>query len=246
MAFAFSKHLNNVSDLIAEGNVGLLKALKKFDINKKVRFATYAMLWIRATIQDYIFKNKSVVPIATNNAQKNVIYNFAKVLKNKNGSFKSLGPNYTESDKTLLETNGFEIANKSNKFAYDFNTEYGFNGMSQTEVENIYNRSKYNDVSINDDFESIYGSSYGHNPSNIQIKSPHEDFISKNKAQLASQMINKAMSKLDERSASVIKYRFLEENKKTLSEIASILGISIERVRQIEESALQKIKQVVA
>ena len=219
IAFGFKKHFDNMQELIAEGNVGLLKALKKFDTNKNVRFATYAMLWIRASVQDFINKNKSIVALGTNTANKNVIYNLPKVLQNNNGSFSSISS---------------VIGAK--------NVESVFGTMSSNEVEQIYNNAKYGAVSIDENFET--SSHQISSSQNNSIATPEEEFEERQSKQILSNKIQKALQNLDERSRVVIQHRFLNDEKSTLSDIAKLLGVSIERVRQIEVNAITKMKTV--
>jgi len=219
IAFGFKKHFDNMQELIAEGNVGLLKALKKFDTKKNVRFATYAMLWIRASVQDFINKNKSIIAIGTSTASKNVIYNLPKVLQNNDGSFSSISSSLGAK-----------------------NVEAVFGTMSPIEVEQIYSNAKYGVVAIDENFEGA-----GHHvssPYNSSISTPEEDYQERKSKQLLSAKIQKALDTLDDRSKTVIQHRFLSDEKSTLSDVAKLLGVSIERVRQIEVSAITKMKTI--
>ena len=233
MAFSFKKYFDNIQELIGEGNIGLLKALKKFDVTKKVRFATYAMLWIKASMQEYVFKNKSIVPIATNNNQKNVIYNLSKVVNDNRNKKQEITEVQTKS--------GFDIAISKNNMQNDI--EKTFQSKSNN-VEITHNRYKYNDISIDESFESVYTNSS--NNLSDSIETPQENFARKSNASLLSGSLANAIKNLYDRAKELIKYRFLSDEKLTLSEISKILKISVERVRQIEESSLQKMKETLS
>jgi RNA polymerase sigma-32 factor len=209
MAFGFKKYCDNMQDLIAEGNLGLLKALKKFSIEKEVRFATYAILWIRASMQDFVFKNKSIVRSITTNQDKSIVFNAGKI----------------------------------NDSQQDDDAYMNYFGVSKGKAQQVLQNSYKSDVSIDGetgaDFLNIDQSfAESHNP--ITQYNQKQALIN------AKQSLSYAMSKLDERSRMVIHARYISQDKQTLLDISRGLGVSVERVRQIEVKALQKLKEILA
>ena len=206
-----------LADLIQEGNIGLMKAVKRFDPNVGVRLVSFAVHWVKAEIHEYVLKNWRIVKVATTKAQRKLFFNLRK---NKH---------------RLAWFNEDEIQ----KVADDL-------GVSPQEVREMESRMTGQDLGFDlpvgeDDSEAYTPSMYlEDNSSNFADELEDEEQMGEATAQLAY-----ALSTLDERSQDIIKTRWLDENKATLQELADKYNISAERVRQLENVALKKIKDAV-
>ena len=211
-----------VTDLISEGNVGIMQAVKKFDPDKGFRLATYAMWWIRAQIQEYVLHSWSLVKIGTTAAQKKLFFNLKK-LKNQLESIDrgSLSPE-----------NVREIANKLD--------------VKEAEVIDMEHRLSTGDQSLNVQINDEVGSTEWQD----MIMDEHEtqDKIIENKSEYIyrKNLFTNALKILNDREKEIIKLRKLTDKPKKLEELSKKYKISRERVRQIEERALEKIKQEIS
>ena len=205
------------ADLIQEGNIGLMKAVKRFNPEVGVRLVSFAVHWIKAEIHEYVLRNWRIVKVATTKAQRKLFFNLRK---NKH---------------RLAWFNEDEIQ----KVADDL-------GVSPQEVREMESRMTGQDLGFDlpvgeDDSEAYTPSMYlEDNSSNFADELEDEEQMGEATAQLAY-----ALSTLDERSQDIIKTRWLDENKATLQELADKYNISAERVRQLENAALKKIKDAV-
>ena len=215
IARSYSGYGLPVSDLVQEGNVGLMKAVKKFDVDKGVRLVSYAIFWIKAEIQEYVVRNWRLVKNATTKAQRKLFFNLRSMKK----TLKPLSVDEIQS-----------IANELNVKESDVKEmEYRMNGQ---ELAIDYS----DEDSDEDSFRPI---------SYLEDKAlnPHETLDESQTENNNLESLKNAMSTLDERSASIIKERWLNDNKaKTLNDLANKFNISAERVRQIEKIALEKLK----
>lgn len=208
-----------LADIISEANLGLMQAVKKFDLSKKVRLATYAIWWIKASINDYVLRSWSLVKMGTSAAQKKLFYNLKRI-KARLGLFdnKELTPHEVKTIATELV-------------------------VDETDVKEM-NRRLGGDASLNvavgdeDDSEKI--DFLVDSSQNIE-----EKLAVKQEAEYRRMILNKCLNELNEREQFIIKKRMLTNEPITLSEAGDILGISRERVRQIEEVALKKLKNAV-
>ncbi|WGE79093.1 RNA polymerase sigma factor RpoH [Actinobacillus equuli] len=206
-----------LADLIQEGNIGLMKAVKRFDPNIGVRLVSFAVHWVKAEIHEYVLKNWRIVKVATTKAQRKLFFNLRK---NKN---------------RLAWFNEEEIK----KVAEDL-------GVSVEEVREMESRMTGQDLGFDlpageDDDEAYAPSMYiEDNSSNFADELEDEEHTGEATAQLAY-----ALATLDERSQDIIKTRWLDEDKATLQDLADKYGISAERVRQLENAALKKIKDAI-
>ena len=206
-----------LSDLIQEGNIGLMKAAQKFEPSRVVRFSTYAGWWIRASIQDFLLKHWSIVRIATTSKQKSLFFSLRR-LKQKINS--------TESGNIDFNT--------AQNLASDMN-------ISTTAVINMDNRITQNDSSLNrkisedgeDEFLSLLEDEHAR---------PDHIVFAKNEINHKKEMVNNAVQSLDEREILIINERHLSEETRTLEYLGKKLNISKERVRQIEKTAMNKMK----
>ena len=215
IARSYSGYGLPVSDLVQEGNVGLMKAVKKFDVDKGVRLVSYAIFWIKAEIQEYVVKNWRLVKNATTKAQRKLFFNLRSMKK----TLKPLSVDEIRS-----------IANDLNVKESDVKEmEYRMNGQELT-------IDYSDDDSDEDSFRPI---SYLEDKSLNPHDALHESQAESNNLEL----LKNAMATLDERSESIIKARWLGEDKaKTLNHLANKFNVSAERIRQIEKIAMDKLK----
>ena len=204
--------------MIQEGNIGLMKAVKRFDPNVGVRLVSFAVHWVKAEIHEYVLKNWRIVKVATTKAQRKLFFNLRK---NKN---------------RLAWFNEEEIK----RVAADL-------GVSEDEVREMESRMSGQDLGFDlpvgeDDDEAYTPSMYlEDNSSNFVDDLEDAEYTGEATAKLVY-----ALSTLDERSQDIIKTRWLDENKLTLHDLATKYGISAERVRQLENAALKKIKDAIS
>jgi len=213
-----------IIDLVQEGNLGLIQALKKFQPSKGFRFSTYAMWWIRAFIQDFVLRSWSLVKIGTTNAQKKLFFNLHKIKKR-------LG--IEQSNNAIDEVNIKKIAETLNvdcKEVSDMDSR-----LSQRDYS--LNHQIHNDENDSIEIGDILESS---DESQEQIAINTQDQLQK------KQILSQAFSKLDSRQQDILQKRHLDDNVSTLEDLSQIYKVSRERIRQIEENAIKKIKKEIA
>ena len=221
LAVSYARKYTNyglpLDDLIHEGVLGIMHALEKFDISKDFRLSTYASWWIRASIQDYILKNWSVVKTGSTASQKALFFNLRKI-KQQISDVSSDYMGQKELDKVS------EILNVKN-----------------LEVQNMESRLSGGDVFLN---QKIDNDSDNDLMSLLQDdrSNPEEVLEELSDTKLKKEFIGRAISTLNEREKIIIKLRKLKEKSITLDELGKMLKISKERVRQIETKALEKLK----
>jgi RNA polymerase sigma-32 factor len=213
-----------IIDLVQEGNLGLIQALKKFQPSKGFRFSTYAMWWIRAFIQDFVLRSWSLVKIGTTNAQKKLFFNLHKIKKR-------LG--IEQSNNAIDEVNIKKIAETLNvdcKEVSDMDSR-----LSQRDYS--LNHQIHNDENDSIEIGDILESS---DESQEQIAINTQDQLQK------KQIFSQAFLKLDSRQQDILQKRHLDDNVSTLEDLSQIYKVSRERIRQIEENAIKKIKKEIA
>ena len=201
------------ADLIQEGTIGLMKAVKRFNPHKKVRLSSFAVYWIRAEIHEYIFKNWKIVKVATTKAQRKL---FFKLKQAKSNIFQSL-------------------TNEQAKVIAD---DLGVKGKDVIEMES---RLQLNDVAfeVNDDDDAYTPEHYVADPG----KNPEQLVLSDKNQEDQHKRLYQALSSLDQRSIEILQSRYLKEEKETLHTLADKYGVSAERVRQLENKAIKKLKE---
>jgi RNA polymerase sigma-32 factor len=208
-----------VSELISEGNIGLMQGVKKFEPERGFRLATYAMWWIKASIQEYILRSWSLVKMGTTAAQKKLFFNLRRMKKNLDA--------YEDSD--LHPDHVAAIATKL--------------GVSQTEVVNMNRRMMMGgDASLN---VSLREEGEGQWQDILQDDRPLQDetVADAEEASVRHSMLLEAMGSLNERERDILQERRLTEDPKTLEELSQVYSVSRERVRQIEVRAFEKLQK---
>ena len=210
-----------VTDLISEGNVGIMQAVKRFDPEKGFRLATYAMWWIRAQIQEYVLHSWSLVKIGTTAAQKKLFFNLRKI-KNQLTSIDTgnLSPENVREIATRLDVKEGEVIDMENRlFTSDQSLNVKLGEEHDTEWQDL-----------------------------IEDKQETHDRIIENKDELnyRRSLFSKAFEVLNEREKAIIKLRKLSENPLKLEDLSKKYKISRERVRQIEEKALEKLQKEIS
>ena len=206
-----------LGDLIQEGNVGLMKAVRRFDPTVGVRLVSFAVHWIRAEIHEYVLKNWRLVKVATTKAQRKLFFNLRK-------------------SKNRL---GWLSADETQAIADDL-------GVLSRDVTEMERRLSSYDVSYDPtpaDEDSDYSpSSYLPSPE----QDPATALEQSDLAAVNHENLDDAMSELDERSRCILERRWLSEKKSTLHELAAEYGVSAERIRQIEAGAIAKLRDQMA
>jgi RNA polymerase sigma-32 factor len=206
------------ADLIQEGNIGLMKAVKRFDPDRGVRLVSFAVHWIRAEIHEFILRNWRLVKIATTKAQRKLFFNLRSMKQ---------GLGYLSPD---------EVANMAKQL-----------GVKPEEVIEMETRLSGNDISlepmVEDDEESFSPIAYLRDGG----AEPVEQLVAEETETLRGDGLKTALNSLDERSRRIIEARWLTDgNGSTLHDLAAEFNVSAERIRQIEQKAMQKMRGMMA
>ncbi|BAJ00187.1 RNA polymerase sigma factor RpoH [Shewanella violacea] len=203
------------ADLIQEGNIGLMKAVKRFDPNVGVRLVSFAVHWIKAEIHEYVLKNWRIVKVATTKAQRKLFFNLRK-------SKKRLGW-FSDAEVGMVAEN------------------LGVSKADVTEMESrmaaqdpAFDLASDNDDDIQDYAPALYLEDHSSDLAN-QVET--DNFEADNQTRLLA-----AIKTLDERSQHILQARWLNEDKTTLQELAATYQVSAERIRQLEKNAMNKLK----
>ncbi|MCR5873429.1 RNA polymerase sigma factor RpoH [Phenylobacterium sp. J426] len=208
-----------IGEVISEGNVGLMQAVKKFDPDKGFRLATYAMWWIRASIQEYILRSWSLVKMGTTAAQKKLFFNLRKA--------KSEIAALQEGD--LRPDQVSQIATKL--------------GVLDEEVVSMNRRLSGGDASLNSPLRSDSESEWQDWLVDDQTPSQESVIADTQEKNLRMSLLEEAMTELTDRERHILTERRLKDEPTTLEELASQYGVSRERVRQIEVRAFEKLQK---
>lgn len=211
-----------LADLIQEGNIGLMKAVKHFDPDAGARLAAFAVHWIKSEIHDYVIKNWRVVKVATTKAQRKL---FFKLRQNK----KHLGWFSQSERETVAQTLGVtesDVAEMESRLA---GQDIGYDLSAEDSSETASSLPMLAPAAYLEDENSNFAKNF-----------ENRDYKSFELEQLGN-----ALNSLDERSKYIIQRRWLDEQKATLQELSNELKVSVERVRQIETSSLKKIKEMI-
>ena len=215
IAKGYSGYGLSLADLIQEGNIGLMKAVKRFDPDRGFRLVTYAVHWIRAEIHEFVFNNWKLVKIATTKAQRKLFFNLRKSKKHLGW----LSKQETESIAKDLGVKPKEVTQMEQKLT---SKDLAF------DLRDSSNEGEY-----------VAPAGYLPSPDSDPAETLQEsDWLTKN-----TEALTLAMKNLDERSKNILKSRWLEEKKPTLKDLSKKYNISIERVRQIEEHAIKTLRE---
>lgn len=214
VAKGFSGYGLPMADLIQEGNIGLMKAVKNFDPDRGIRLVSYAVHWVKAEIYDYVLRNWKIVKVATTKAQRKLFFNLRKARKN----LSWLTEEETHNLASDLDVPVKTVREMEQRLS---STDVAFDGIDSDDDE--FNAAPAN-----------YLPDMRYNPEQIAIA---EQTSENNNDSLHS-----ALSSLDDRSRDILQRRWLNEEKATLHELADEYQVSAERIRQIEKRAMEKMK----
>lgn len=205
-----------LGDLIQEGNIGLMKAVKRFNPARDVRLVTFAVHWIKSEIHEFILRNWRIVKIATTKAQRKLFFNL-RSMKKRLGWFTNEEINAVANDLGVKPETVREMEMRLN------NADTSFDGYGDDEEENSHPATP-----------AGYLEDHRY--------SPTEAFEKTNEAEQSSAALHQVLNQLDKRSQEILAARWLNEKKATLQELADNYQISAERVRQLEKNAMRKLK----
>jgi RNA polymerase sigma-32 factor len=207
-----------VGDLIQEGNVGLMKAVKRFDPAQNVRLVSFAVHWIRAEIHEYVLRNWRLVKIATTKAQRKLFFNLRRMKKN----LTWLSVEETAAVARDLGVSPAEVTEMEKRLAA---RDMSFDPAPEADDEELYSPAAYLPAPDSDPAEQV------------EEAEASDD---------SSDRLRGALERLDARSRDIVERRWMSDDKATLHELAGKYGVSAERIRQIESSALGKLRGLMA
>ena len=206
-----------LADLIQEGNIGLMKAVKRFDPDQGVRLVSFAVHWIRAEMHEFILKNWRIVKVATTKAQRKLFFNLRK-------SKKRLGWMNAEEVRTVAKDLGVPEATVREMESRLSGRDIGFEPVGDDEDAKPAPAAFLIDEGAD----------------------PYENVSDADAADNQMSTLSSALEKLDERSRKIIQRRWLDDNKATLQDLADEYGVSAERIRQVEANAMKKMRGLFA
>lgn len=206
-----------LADLIQEGNIGLMKAVKRFNPEVGVRLVSFAVHWIKAEIHEYVLRNWRIVKVATTKAQRKLFFNLRKS-KKRLGWFTKDEIDLVASTLGVTTADVLEMETRmsAQDAAFDMPVDEGSNSDAKVAAPVLFLEDQESDVAV--------------------------DVENENWDNFASNRLALAMQELDERSQHILRARWLEDKKVTLQELANFYSVSAERVRQLEKNALNKLK----
>ena len=218
IAMGYRRYGLPISDLISEGNIGLMRAVRRFDPDKGARFSTYALWWIKAAIQDYIVRSWSLVKMGTTLNQRKLFFNLGKAKHR----LSALGEGDLRPDQVTLVAEGL--------------------GVSEKEVVEM-NRRLSGDISLNAPLNED-GDSGEWQERLVDEASDQESRVAESdESEIRREALRVALKVLDDRELQIFEGRRLFDPPRTLEELATRFGISRERIRQIEDRAFRKVQR---
>ena len=203
------------ADLIQEGNIGLMKAVKRFDVNRGVRLVSFAVHWIKAEIHEYVIRNWRIVKIATTKAQRKLFFNLRSLKK---------------SSKKLTLEEARSIANDLNVTPEQVLEMEG----RLTAYDAAFEAQGDDDDDTPHTAPALYLEDNRYDPARLIEEEDYEE--------QSTTALHEAMDQLDDRSRNILQRRWLDDDKSTLHELAAEYNVSAERIRQLEKNAMEKIK----
>lgn len=207
------------ADLVQEGNIGLMKAVKRFNPGVGVRLVSFAVHWIRAEIHEFVLKNWRIVKIATTKAQRKLFFNLRKLAKNRAW----LSNSEVETVAAELSVSAKDVRQMEERLS---NYDETFEGLDSDEDSTGYRAPEH------------YLEDFHYSPARLLEKHNWED--------QRHDSLHHALEQLDERSRSILTQRWLNEKKATLHELAAQYNVSAERIRQLEKNAMFKVRETIA
>jgi len=217
MAKTYSGYGLSEADLIQEGNVGLMKAVKRFNPEVGVRLVSFAVHWIKAEMHEFILRNWRIVKVATTKAQRKLFFNLR-------GSKKRLGWMSQEEVDAIAEDLGVDAATVMQMEGRMGSYDASFDGAADADDEEAYQAP------------AQYLEDVRYDPARMVEAEDYE--------KTSTDGLYVALENLDERSRDILQRRWLNDNKATLHELAEEYGVSAERIRQLEKNAMNKVKAV--
>ena len=205
-------------DLVQEGNVGLMKAVKRFDPDQGVRLVSFAVHWIRAEIHDYVLRNWRMVKVATTKSQRKLFFNLRRMKKN----LSWLSQEETQAVAKELGVTAAEVTEMEQRLSA---RDLSFDPTPDSDEEDSYGPSLYLPAPDADP----------------AVAAESEEWDSD-----VTSRLSQAVSRLDARSQDIVRQRWMTENKATLHDLAAKHGVSAERIRQIEVAAMSRLKGLMA
>ena len=210
IAKSYSGYGLNLNDLVQEGNIGLMKAVKKYDPEKNLKLITFAVYWIKSEIHEFVIKNWKIVKVATTKSQRKLFFNL-------------------RSKKSTLST-------LSNKEAISIAQDLG---VPLKDVMEMEKRMNNHDLAIEDNDDENASPSLFLTSSELEP----DQVLENEEKNLLNTKLYEVINKLDERSKDIVKSRWLSTSKLTLEDLSKKYGVSRERIRQIENESMLKLKE---
>jgi len=207
-----------VGDLVQEGNVGLMKAVKRFDPDLNVRLVSFAVHWIRAEIHEYVLRNWRLVKIATTKAQRKLFFNLRRMKKN----LSWLSADETQKVAAELGVSTAEVTEMEQRLAA---RDMSFDPTPESDEDEVYSPAAFLPSPDADPAQAVEADEWDAD---------------------SSDRLQAALGRLDARSQDILQRRWMTEDKATLHELADKYGVSAERIRQIESNALGKLRGFMA
>lgn len=218
VARSYSGYGLQIGDLIQEGNIGLMKAVKRFDPDHGVRLVSFAVHWIRAEMHEFILKNWRIVKVATTKAQRKLFFNLRKS-KKRLGWFNNAEVNAVAKDLGVLPEVVVEMESRLS------GQDIGFDAPVDEHEDSPVSPTNFLPTAELD---------------------PEQEFERSDWEEHHNKLLYQGLNKLDERSQDIIARRWLTDDKVTLQELADEYSVSAERIRQLEANALKKMKALIA